>query len=76
MKQKTSITLSEDLISALEKEAMKGENRSEQIERLLRERLKEKAREEREQRDLELINEHADRLNKEAGEVLEFQVEL
>jgi len=76
MKMKTSITLSEDLISALENDAMKGESRSEQIERLLRERLKEKAREEREQRDLELINEHADRLNKEAGEVLEFQVEL
>jgi len=76
MKLKTSITLSEDIIRSLEKQAARGESRSEQIERLLRERLSQQEHQQREARDTELINKHADELNEEAMDVLEYQVEI
>ena len=76
MKVKTSITLSEDIVQTLEKQAKQGESRSEQIERLLRERLTQKEHQQREARDIELINKHADELNEEATDVLEYQVEI
>jgi metal-responsive CopG/Arc/MetJ family transcriptional regulator len=76
MKVKTSITLSEDIISTIDKLAKDGESRSEAIERLLRERIAEQARQVRERRDLELINKNADQLNEEAQDVLKYQVEL
>jgi Arc/MetJ-type ribon-helix-helix transcriptional regulator len=76
MKRKTSVTLSEDILKFLEKEARKGESRSEVIDRLLRETLKNNHRQTREEKDLELINKHIDELNKEAEDVLEYQVEI
>jgi metal-responsive CopG/Arc/MetJ family transcriptional regulator len=76
MKVKTSITLSEDIISTIDQLAKDGESRSEAIERLLRERIAEQARQQRERRDLELINKNADELNEEAQDVLKYQVEL
>jgi len=76
MKLKTSITLSEDIIKTLEKRVTAGESRSEQIERLLRERLSQEEHQQREARDIELINKHADELNEEAMDVLEYQVEI
>lgn len=76
MKMKTSVTLSEDILRFLEKEARKGESRSEVIDRLLRETLANNNRQAREAKDLELINKHIDELNKEAEDVLEYQVEL
>ncbi|MFQ5790125.1 MAG: hypothetical protein ACE5JI_06560 [Acidobacteriota bacterium] len=51
----------------------KGESRSQAIERLLRESLGERQRREKEARDLELINRHADELNEEAEDVLTYQ---
>jgi metal-responsive CopG/Arc/MetJ family transcriptional regulator len=76
MKLKTSITLSEDIIQTLEKEAKRGESRSEQIERLLRERFKQQTLEQKEAKDADLINHHADKLNEEAADVLEYQGEI
>ena len=76
MKVKTSITLSEDLVSTVDQLTEKGESRSETIERLLRERIAERARQARELKDLELINKNADQLNEEAQDVLKYQVEL
>jgi Arc/MetJ-type ribon-helix-helix transcriptional regulator len=76
MKVKTSVTLSEDILKFLEKEARKGESRSEVIDRLLRETLANNHRQAREARDLELINKHVDELNQEAEDVLEYQVEF
>ncbi len=76
MKLKTSITLSEDVVKQLDVIAASGESRSEVIERMLREGLAERARLERDARDLELINENAEELNKEAEDVLSFQVDL
>lgn len=75
MKVKTSVTLSEDILKFLEKEARKGESRSEVIDRLLRETLANNHRQAREAKDLELINKHIDELNNEAEDVLEYQVE-
>lgn len=76
MKQKTSITLSEDILKTLRRAARKGESRSETIERLLRERLHASERSAADRRDLELINRYADRLNAEADDVLEYQSDL
>ena len=39
MKQKTSVTLSEDVISGLKKAKRQGESRSQTVDRLLRERM-------------------------------------
>lgn len=76
MKRKTSVTLSEDILKTLDRASRKGESRSEAIERLLRESLATRARKAADQRDLELINQHADRLNAEAEDVLGYQVDL
>lgn len=76
MKLKTSITLSEDLLEAIGRIASKGESRSETIERLLRDGLRARARQAADQRDLVLLNRHADRLNAEADDVLGYQVDV
>ena len=76
MKVKTSITLSEDIVTTVDRLAKEGESRSEAIERLLRERFAERAQQARDLRDLELINKNADQLNEEARDVLKYQVEL
>ena len=73
MKQKTSVTLSEDLLAGLKRAARQGESRSETVERLLRERLNEVAQRERHAREVAQINRHADALNREAADVLAYQ---
>ena len=76
MKRKTSVTLSEDVIKTIARIATKGESRSQTIERLLRESLAARARREAEEKDLAIINREADRLNREAADVLRYQVDL
>jgi metal-responsive CopG/Arc/MetJ family transcriptional regulator len=76
MKVKTSITLSEDVLKRLDRVARRGENRSQAIERLLKERLRAEARNAADAKDLALIDEHADELNAEAEDVLAYQAEL
>jgi metal-responsive CopG/Arc/MetJ family transcriptional regulator len=76
MRQKTSVTLSEDLLQALAKATRKGESRSQAVERLLRETLSRESRQARDKRDLALIDRNADRLNSEAEDVLGYQVDL
>lgn len=73
MKQKTSITLSEDLLRELDRRAGSKESRSAYIERVLRRHFRRRAWAARQARDLERINAAADRLNAEMAEVLEFQ---
>ena len=75
MKLKTSLTLSEDVLRAVRRAARKGESRSETIERLVREGVAARARQAVDQKDLALINEHAEHLNAEADDVLAYQVE-
>ena len=74
MKKKTSITLSEDLVSAIDRYADRFENRSAFIEAAARTYIARLAREEQNARDLEIINRQANRLNNEALDVLSYQV--
>ena len=76
MKRKTSVTLSEDIVAGVKRAARKGESRSETIERLLRERLKEDAARRAYEREIAIINRHADELNAEALDVLSYQEEV
>lgn len=73
MKQKTSLTLSEDVIVGLKKASRRGENRSQTVDRLLRERLADQATQLAHAREVEQINRHAEALNAEALEVLIYQ---
>jgi metal-responsive CopG/Arc/MetJ family transcriptional regulator len=73
MKVKTSVTLSEDLLRRIQKSSRKNESRSEAIERLLNQAFEYESRTAADERDLELINRHAEQLNREAEDVLEYQ---
>jgi metal-responsive CopG/Arc/MetJ family transcriptional regulator len=74
MKEKTSITLSSDVLSKIDRLAGSQHSRSAFIETILRNYLLERARAAIEARDLERINTAADRLNSEAADVLDYQV--
>ena len=76
MKSKTSITLSEDIVTAIDELTPVGGSRSETIEQLLRESFAARKRREQDLRDLEAINRHADELNAEAEDVLTYQVDI
>jgi metal-responsive CopG/Arc/MetJ family transcriptional regulator len=73
MKEKTSITLSKDLLARVDRLAGSKQSRSAFIERVLRKYLRDRQRASIHVRDLELLNRAADRLNREADEVLEYQ---
>ncbi len=72
MKVKTSITLSADLVRAVDRLAGQR-SRSAFIENALRAYLDQQSRSSRDVRELRLLNEAADRLNAEAADVLGFQ---
>jgi metal-responsive CopG/Arc/MetJ family transcriptional regulator len=76
MRVKTSITLPEELLRALDRSAGGLTNRSRAIEKAVRDMLEAEARAARDARDVELINRHADRLNDEAADVLGYQVKI
>jgi metal-responsive CopG/Arc/MetJ family transcriptional regulator len=73
-KVKTSITLSSDLLKAIDRTARDGQSRSEFIEAALRVFFAQLQRRERDSRDLAIFSEHADRLNAEAKDVLTYQI--
>lgn len=75
MKVKTSITLSEDVVEAVDELAGESRNRSEVIETALRSYLALLKRDEQNSRDLVIINRRHVRLNREAEDVLAFQGE-
>ena len=75
MKVKTSITLSQDILNAINEMIDETGNRSSFIEYVLRKYFEEKAREIQNKKDGEILDKSADRLNKEASEVLLYQVE-
>jgi len=74
MKVKTSVTLSEDLLKTIDEQSGPQTHRSEFIERALRTYLGQLIRDQRNTKDLEIINQQADRLNDEAADVLSYQV--
>ena len=73
MKEKTSITLSSDLLAQVDRLAGSRLSRSALIERVLRIYFRERTRKQTHARDLERINAAADRLNAEAEDVLACQ---
>ena len=75
MKLKTSITLDEGVVAAVERAARDGESRSQVIERLLRQSLAEQERAAIDRRDRAILDARADELNEEAVDVLGYQVE-
>ena len=76
MKVKTSITLSEDLMKAIDEYTGEYKNRSEFIEDAVRAFIIQLIRRQRDARDLKIINQRSDYLNREAGDVLTYQVDL
>ena len=76
MKVKTSITLSEELLHAIDQQHAEFKSRSEFLEQAARSFLVRLARAKAEQRDLAILNRHADKLNAEAEDVLAYQVPL
>ena len=72
MKEKTSITLSRDVLDQVDRLAG-DESRSAFIERVLRGYLQERVRAVTNARDLKRLNRAADRLNAEVVDVLEYQ---
>jgi metal-responsive CopG/Arc/MetJ family transcriptional regulator len=73
MKEKTSITLSGEVLAAVDRIAGSKQSRSAFIEQVLREFLRKRARSAVQARDLERINAAAQRLNAEASDVMEYQ---
>ena len=74
MKIKTSITLSEDLVKEMDKLLGRSGNRSALVEQALRGYLIAKMQQIREAKDLEILNRRAHKLNKEAQDVLSYQM--
>jgi metal-responsive CopG/Arc/MetJ family transcriptional regulator len=75
MKSKISITLSSALLDEVDRVIGNGGNRSELIERAVGTYLGQLARFERDKRDMKILNREARRLNREAEDVLLYQVE-
>jgi metal-responsive CopG/Arc/MetJ family transcriptional regulator len=73
MKEKTSVTLSTDVLAGIDRLAGPQSSRSAFIERVLRQYLRERARAAVQARDLRRINAAAARLNSEALDVMEYQ---
>jgi metal-responsive CopG/Arc/MetJ family transcriptional regulator len=76
MKEKTSITLSREVLSGINRAAGSKQSRSAFIEAVLAQYLRQKSRAERGARDLAIINRNAERLNKDALDGLEDQAPL
>ncbi|MGA3211655.1 MAG: ribbon-helix-helix domain-containing protein [Terriglobales bacterium] len=73
MRQKTSITLSPDVLAKVDRLAGSKYSRSAFIEHVLRQYLHRAAHAFAEARDVKRINAAADRLNAEAADVLGYQ---
>jgi len=74
MKVKTSLILSEDLLKAIDQCSGRYKNRSEFIEAASWALLKQLTRDAQNAKDLEILNRRAETLNREAADVLTYQV--
>ena len=70
MRVKTSITLPQELLGRLDRV---DSNRSALLERAAEAYLKHLASSERDRRDIAIIDKNAERLNREAADVLDYQ---
>jgi metal-responsive CopG/Arc/MetJ family transcriptional regulator len=73
MKEKTSITLSKEVLARIDRIAGSKQSRSAFIEAVLTEYPRKKARARVEARELELINKAAHELNAEVEDILRYQ---
>jgi metal-responsive CopG/Arc/MetJ family transcriptional regulator len=73
MKEKTSISLSKEVLAGIDRIAGSEQSRSAFIEVVLTQYLRRQAQAQVEARDLELINKAADELNAEVEDVLRYQ---
>lgn len=76
MKIKTSVTISEELLAAIDEFVDGGQNRSSFLENAAWEYVSRLRRAQQNARDIEIINEHADELNAEVMDALAYQVEI
>ena len=73
MKEKTSVTLSPEILVGIDRLTGSKQSRSAFIEDVLRQYLRERMKEERRARDLAILNRYADELNRDAEDGLEDQ---
>jgi metal-responsive CopG/Arc/MetJ family transcriptional regulator len=73
MKEKTSVTLSPEVLTGIDRLAGSKRSRSAFIEDILRQYLRNRIRAERSARDLAILNKFADELNVDAEDGLEDQ---
>jgi Arc/MetJ-type ribon-helix-helix transcriptional regulator len=76
MKVKTSVTLSEELLPQIDELSGRFGNRSAVIEKAVRDLLALEAKRTRDIQDMEIFNRRGDALNREAEDVLSYQVDL
>jgi len=75
MRVKTSVTLAEETVRAIDEMIGRKVNRSRFIEEAVLAHLERQRRRLRDQRDLKILNRNADRLNEEVEDVLAYQAE-
>lgn len=75
MRVKTSVTIDERVLKAIDKAATRTRSRSRIIEDAAREFLSRRARAAREARDLAILNESAEALNREMEDVVSYQAD-
>jgi len=76
MRVKTSITIDERVLRAIDRATSRNRTRSRVMKVAAREFLARRARAAREARDLEILNDAADALNREMDDVLTYQAEV
>ena len=76
MKVKTSVTLERELLQAIDQQAEGYGSRSGFLEIAARRLLERLEKDKTEERDLEILNRYAAKLNREAEDVLEYQEAL
>ncbi len=76
MRVKTSVTLDERVLKAIDKATTRTRSRSRVIEDAAREFLARRARAAREARDLAILNDAAGALNEEMEDVLDYQADV
>lgn len=76
MRVKTSVTIDEHVLRTIDKATSRSRSRSRVIEDAARDFLARRARSAREARDLAILNEAADGLNREMEDVLSYQADV
>ena len=76
MRVKTSVTIDEKVLHAIDRAATRGKSRSRIIEDAARDYLARQARQDRDTRDRDIIDQAADALNDEMEDVLAYQADV